>query len=82
MAPVKAPISWPKSSLSNTVGCRAAQLNRVKGSFFRRLRETIASEMRSDFSGLEQVAADLRRRGGPGQLALGLALGSPEFQRH
>ena len=46
------------------------------------LRETIASEMRSDFSGLEEAAADLRRRGGPGQLALGLALGSPEFQRH
>lgn len=45
------------------------------------LREVIETEIRSDFAGLGGALADLRRGAGPGEMALGLALGSPEFQR-
>jgi uncharacterized protein (DUF1800 family) len=45
------------------------------------LQEVIQTEIRSDFAGLEGALAELRRGAGPNELALGLALGSPEFQR-
>ncbi len=44
------------------------------------LQDVIQTEMRSDFAGLEGALAELRRGAGPSELALGLALGSPEFQ--
>lgn len=44
------------------------------------LQEVIQTEIRSDFAGLEGALAELRRGAGPSELALGLALGSPEFQ--
>ncbi|MEJ2369488.1 MAG: hypothetical protein P8Y07_01390, partial [Gemmatimonadales bacterium] len=44
------------------------------------LRDVIETEMRSDFAGLEGELAELRRGAGPNELALGLVLGSPEFQ--
>jgi uncharacterized protein (DUF1800 family) len=46
------------------------------------LSATIAAEMQSGFAGLDGTQAELRRQSGPSDLALGLALGSPEFQRH
>ena len=46
------------------------------------LGATIATEMESGFAGLDGTLAELRRQAGPRELALGLALGSPEFQRH
>ncbi len=45
------------------------------------LSATIASEIRSGFAGLDGRLADMRRQAGPSELALGIALGSPEFQR-
>jgi len=45
------------------------------------LRDVIQTEVQSDFAGLEGALAELRRGAGPNELALGLALGSPEFQR-
>jgi uncharacterized protein (DUF1800 family) len=44
------------------------------------LRDVIQTEIRSDFAGFERALAELRRGAGPNELALGLALGSPEFQ--
>ncbi len=52
----------------------------LPGSGTAALRDVIETEMRSDFAGLEGALAELRRGAGPNELALGLALGSPEFQ--
>lgn len=52
----------------------------LPGSATAGLREVIDTEIQSDFAGLEGALAELRRAAGPSELALGLALGSPEFQ--
>jgi len=52
----------------------------LPGSETAALRQVIQTEIRSDFGGLEGALAELRRGAGPNELALGLALGSPEFQ--
>ena len=44
------------------------------------LQRAIKAEVESDFAGLDGSLAELRRGAGTGELALGLALGSPEFQ--
>ena len=46
------------------------------------LSVTIEQEMSGGFAGLEGPLAEMRDRNAPGELALGLALGSPQFQRH
>jgi uncharacterized protein (DUF1800 family) len=53
----------------------------LPGSETTALRDVIQTEIQSDFAGLEGALADLRRGAGPNELALGLALGSPDFQR-
>ncbi len=53
----------------------------LPGSETTALRDVIQTEVQSDFAGLEGALAELRRGAGPSELALGLALGSPEFQR-
>ena len=63
-APVKAPFSWPNSSLSTSVGGSAAQLTRTSGRACRRLRSCSA---RANSSlpvpvGPEQQHARVRRR--------------------
>jgi uncharacterized protein (DUF1800 family) len=45
------------------------------------LRDVIQSEIRSDFAGLDDALAEVRRGAEWRELALGLVLGSPEFQR-
>jgi len=52
----------------------------LPGSETAALRDVIQTEIRSDFAGLEGALSELRRGAGPNELALGLALGSPEFQ--
>ncbi len=52
----------------------------LPGSETTALQNVIQTEMRSDFAGLEGELAELRRGAGPNELALGLVLGSPEFQ--
>jgi uncharacterized protein (DUF1800 family) len=52
----------------------------LPGSGTTALRDVIETEIRSNFAGLAGALGELRYGAGPNELALGLALGSPEFQ--